>query len=147
MNKPWADKLDAECKKDELWGEQSGYSETREEYLTRMEDEGFEVVFPESNELLIDIDTEEQYRMFKLHYERLRDEQDFKTMSYTEHFSKSGPPRRHIHLKMPWSMSPIERIAWQAVLGSDVIRELLSMIRLYRGDGHPTLFAEPKRDQ
>lgn len=123
------------------WGD-PGYEESSEEFIKRIEDEGFKVVYPKSNELFIDIDSEKQLETFNSHFNRLHNE--FNDMKRIYYPSKSGFPRTHIIVTMPFNMSNLERIAWQAVLGSDPVRELLSMIRLTNGLEHPTLFCEPK---
>jgi hypothetical protein len=40
-------------------------------FMKEMEEAGFKVILPEANELLIDLDTEEQYQTFLKQYERL----------------------------------------------------------------------------
>jgi hypothetical protein len=43
---------------------------------------------------------------------------------------------------MPYTVTSIERVALQAMLGSDSIREMLSWLRLRRGIDTPTIFFE-----
>lgn len=132
---------------DGKWGDPT-YEETREDFIARMDYEGFDILYPDPDELFIDIDTEEQYQTFLRHFHRLREEKGtFDDIQFIERFSKSGPPRRHIHVRMPNKLSSVERIAWQAVLGSDLVRELLSMIRWSKVDQWPTLFCEPKEKE
>lgn len=118
-------------------------NETREAFITRMEAAGYRIVTPKSNELLVDIDSEEQYETFLANWEvLLRNQSTAFEAKYEEHESRSGYPRRHVIVTLPFDVSPWQRIAWQAALGSDPVRELLSAIRLRRGDVHPTLFVE-----
>lgn len=56
--------------------------------------------------------------------------------------SKSGGEKQHIRVFLPFNVEPVERIALQAALGSDGVRELLSLRRVRGDDPHPTLFAE-----
>jgi hypothetical protein len=58
--------------------------------------------------------------------------------------SRGGLPKRHITVYLGRAISSLERLALQAMLGSDRIRELLGFVRLQRGELHPTLFFERK---
>lgn len=116
--------------------------EDRKAFLMRMENEGFDVCYPENNELFIDLDTEEQYQVFLKQWESLmRFEYDW---TYKVSPSKSGLPRRHIRVDTDIELSDAERIAWQAALGSDILRELLSLVRLDKQEINPTIFIEKK---
>lgn len=124
-------------------------SESREDFIKRVQAEGFEVHFPGPLELFIDIDNERQYKTYKVCLEVMRRNMGgvpFES-SIKETSSKSGLPCRHVRIQLPEEMfgsalSPLERIAWQAAFGSDAVREMLSMIRFYNSDSHPTLFSE-----
>lgn len=109
-----------------------------EEYLEQWAAEGRTVEFPEENELFIDIDTPDQLARFGIAMDRLR--RNFPEISFESKVSKSGFPHVHFKVKMPWGMDNVERIAWQAVFGSDPIRELLALLRARRGEEIPTLF-------
>ncbi len=126
--------------------EEYEFNETREEFIARMIDEGFMVVEPKPNELFIDIDNDEQYRIFNKNFEILQREYKSACISYDKP-SKSGLPRRHIIVCMPWRLRDIERIAWQGALGSDPTRELVSCIRLKRDTVKPTIFIEKPEGQ
>jgi hypothetical protein len=116
------------------------YFESRIEYMKRIQSEGFTVYLPAPNELLIDIDTEESYELFLRVVGRMEDE--FQApLGIKETISKSGPPHRHIIVTVPFELSNTQRIAFQAVLGSDLTRELLSLFRDLKGDPCPTLLA------
>lgn len=108
-------------------------------FMKEMEEAGFEIILPADNELLIDLDTEEQYQTFLKQYERLQQDYSCTSRVYP---SKSGLPRRHVVVELYFNMSPFQRIALQAALGSDPMRELLSFIRVMNSDPHPTLFVE-----
>jgi hypothetical protein len=121
----------------------SEYDELREDFIKRMEAEGNRIVLPQSNELQVDIDSDEQYAVFQKSLACLkRNETESDDIKVEEHPSRSGLPRRHITITMPFDLEPWERIAFQAALGSDPIRELVSIYRLMRNDRHPTLFVE-----
>lgn len=121
-------------------------NETREDYIARMEAEGFVVRYPDTDELYIDIDDEQQYAAFLKSwaiFERdMAGVQMLGKPTYTETPSRSGLPSRHIIVALPFEVTDEERIMWQAALGSDPVRELLSALRHQRGDVHPTLFVE-----
>jgi len=86
---------------------------------------GLVVVCPKSNQLFIDIDDASSMRRFVRCVLRLRG------VSYIVRPSPSGlPGHYHITLAMPRTVTPLERIALQAILGSDSMRELLSWLRL-----------------
>lgn len=106
------------------------------------EREGKEVVLPKPNQLFIDIDSEAGFALFMDQMERLR-QFEFAYMTVTP--SASGFPNRHIVVDLDRDVSDIERIAFQAAMGSDPIRELLGLIRVSHGDPHPTLFLERKQ--
>ncbi len=115
----------------------------REEYIKEMKSKGFEIVIPSDNELQIDIDTDEQYERFNFMWPKFCD--NFHFAKYTMNPSRNGLPGRHITVTVDdrvTNFSDDERIGWQAILGSDPLRELLSMVRFRRGDEYPTLFVE-----
>lgn len=116
-------------------------NEDREEYIKRMQAEGFLVVLPKPNEVFIDMDTDQQYNVFMLMIQVFM--RDIGIVDYKVRPSKSGLPHRHALVTMPFDIqSDIERVAYQAAMGSDPLRESLTLVRIRRGDIHPTLFIE-----
>jgi hypothetical protein len=116
-------------------------NEARELYIARMEAEGNTVLYPAENELQLDIDGMDDHARWLTARDVLdRNEIEYTVVSETP--SRSGFPACHIIIKLPESVTPWQRIALQAAFGSDHIRELLSCIRLMRGDAHPTLLVE-----
>lgn len=105
--------------------------------------EGREVVLPKPNQLFIDIDSEAGFALFMAQIERLR-QFEFAYMTITP--SASGFPNRHIVVDLDRDLADTERIAFQAAMGGDPIRELLGLIRISHGDPHPTLFLEAKTE-
>ena len=106
--------------------------------------EGLEVVYPEDNQLQIDIDNHHSYMLL---YNQLSIVQKFiGEYEYKETPSKSGEPHKfHITLTFTeHTFTPLERVGLQAMLGSDRVRELLSYVQLKNDDPHPTLFLEKK---
>lgn len=118
--------------------------------LDRAFDEGLKVRVPEGNELLVDIDSDEAFESFQERYRLLSDLGIVNGFVKTP--SKSGDPGRyHIVVKVSvlgmasgkW-LTPVERIALQAIVGSDYKREANSFRRILDGDPIPTLFYEAK---
>ncbi len=103
------------------------------------------VVFPKPNQLQIDIDTEAQWKEFQRREEAFScSVEPWGSMEITP--SKSGLPSRHITITFPTSktFTEWERIALQAALGSDPIREYLNALRNCCGIANPTrLFESP----
>ena len=121
------------------WAGSDGH-EDREEYCRRMVAEGLVVVVPADDELQIDIDEEAQYDQFIGQLDRLR--RMYPSLRWIEHPSRNGLPGRHITVSTGSVLTAWQRIALQACMGSDPVRELLSACRIHRGDGVPTLFVE-----
>lgn len=103
---------------------------------------GMKVVYPGEHELQIDIDDEMSYRIFQSQFEMLKNY--VPEVSFEEHVSKSGWPRKHITVTVPFKIWGALRIALQASLGSDLKRELLGCTNMIAGNEQPTLFFEPK---
>lgn len=122
--------------------------EPREQYIARAKAMGFEILIPKANELFIDIDSMDDWEWFSNNFASLSSfivtkypEWDIlSAISDTE--SKSGEGHRHIIVTLPFDMDDWQRIAMQAVLGSDRKRELLSCGRVISGNLPATLFAE-----
>lgn len=107
--------------------------------------EGLDVVYPADNELLIDIDNEHSYLLFK---QQIMIVQKFiGVVDVREAPSKSGKPfKMHITVELDPNVSMIERLALQAMLGSDRVRELLGYVQYKNEDQHPVLFLEKKEE-
>lgn len=121
------------------------YREKREEYVARMEADGFSIRYPESNELLIDLDSEKALKEFTTRIIRVSHELEINQagmeLSYNVYPSKTEG-HYHVIVKMPFNLDePFERVALQAVLGSDPVREMLSIFRIWLGDKYPSLLA------
>lgn len=102
--------------------------------------EGLRVVLPRKGQLLIDIDTDADFAVFEQNLPLIKP-----LYPYTGHIvtpSRSKPEGRHITVHLNVSLTPMERIALQAVLGSDRRREAYSIERLKNDDVTPTIFFE-----
>jgi hypothetical protein len=118
------------------------YNELRDEYIARMDTLGLVVTFPDADELQIDLDSNQDWERHEASWRILA--RDFGLHESARRItpSRNGGERRHVRITMPIDLEPWQRLAFQAALGSDPIRELLSSIRLLNGDEHPSLLVE-----
>lgn len=120
------------------------YDESRQAFVSRIEAEGeFKVVYPDDNQLFIDVDSEAQYKVFKNALE-VFNKNCPSGVKVEERPSQSGLPKRHITVTLPFEVDLWQRIAWQGAFGSDPTREMLSAFRIRNEDPFPTLFVERK---
>lgn len=106
---------------------------------------GLRVVTPKPNELQIDIDSFHQMAVFGRN--RIILERYLRIKECFIWPSPSGE-EGHFHVRVVLEKpitSPLERIALQAILGSDPVRELFSYARWKRGDQEPTILFEKRR--
>lgn len=111
--------------------------------------EGHIMRLPGDNELFLDLDSADGETMMEEGLEILNrnwrqrmpsGETPF-TVTYNKP-SKSGV-NRHVIVSCPFTLDPIKRIALQACLGSDLVREILSLLRvLLELPRPPTVFFE-----
>lgn len=108
---------------------------------------GCEVTRPTDKELFIDIDSDEAFAEFNEQWPKLQEHFPGVMMSWK--ISKSGEKhKKHIIVLMPCSVTPLERVCLQAVLGSDKLRELLAFISLKKNPEYdPTCFFEFRRSK
>jgi hypothetical protein len=90
-----------------------------------------------SNQLFIDIDTEEQFANFG---DRLELFLKFRECKLQYKSSKSGLPHRHIYITLEENFSVLERIIMQQYLCSDPTRDFLSYIQHLDGEENPIIF-------
>lgn len=109
------------------------------------ETDKFEIVLPKPNQLQLDYDTPELPEWFERALSivaqafcpRLRDK-----IMWTVTESKSG--NRHVTIDLPYDIDDLTRVAWQAALGSDPMRECLSLMSVRKNIANPTLLLEKK---
>lgn len=105
-----------------------------------------DVKYPAPNELFLDVDSAEDFKHFISLFDRLQVHLPDVTFTWTK--SKSGGDKKHVIVTFPSELgfSEIERIAWQACMGSDRIREFLSMLSWKKdATSRPTVFFEQKK--
>lgn len=107
------------------------------------EERGLVVVLPREREAFVDIDSEADREHFEVAIAKMAEECGVRHMIRA---SPSGTPGHyHAIVRVPWwrdPLSAVERIAIQAALGSDRVRETLGLLRLWRDEEQPTLFFE-----
>ena len=99
------------------------------------------IIRPKPNELFIDIDNEAQLNSFKKSFEVFSKTH---ACTHTIEPSSSGKQYRY-HIVVTLKDETVDakaRILYQAVLGSDPVREVLSFLRLEKDDPMPTIFFE-----
>lgn len=122
-------------------------------------DRGCKVVVAKPNQVLIDVDNEDDYAIFKRRYPEISKIYGVKgiIISMEETESASGGQHKHIWLtfhclawseetdeeiEVPYVMTDHERIALAFCLGSDPVRETLNMYRSLLGVKNPIRFFE-----
>lgn len=119
----------------------SGSSPTIEAALAAAAAKGTPVVRePAGNELFLDIDSAEDAEFFASQLLIL--EENIGIEGFVSTVSKSGLPHRHVVVTLARDVTTLERIALQAMLGSDRKHELLSFLDMQKGMEKPTLFFE-----
>lgn len=105
----------------------------------------FDIIVAKPNELQIDYDYKELPTQFHEVLNMLA--QAYcrpKRQSVSYVISRSVSNNLHVTITLPCAISDIERIAWQAIFGSDRTREALSLMSVIRNIKNPTLFIDPK---
>lgn len=101
---------------------------------------GLVVVEPAADELFIDLDSENAFSFFSGQLAQFG--AAFGVIETRVAPSASKLPHRHATIKLNREVSNLERILFQAILGSDRKREALSYMCLLQGREHPTVFFE-----
>ncbi len=100
---------------------------------------GYVVVLPEENQLLIDIDSPEALAVYEKNLPKF---QMHVAVVLNEERKASRNGNTHIYVTLDRNVDTAERVMFQAFLGSDQTRELLSYVRIINDDPNPTLFIE-----
>lgn len=103
---------------------------------------GLVCILPEENELQIDADHPWNPDVFDRVEKVLQENNGIQILDKLTTISKNG--RKHVYMRLSKSVAPSTRIAIQSCLGSDPIREILSIIRLMSGSDAPTALFETK---
>ena len=127
----------------ELKGTKHGALHNSREAFAYAAEQGVDVRYPMANELFIDIDNDAAYNTFNDNFSLLHDMMPG-YVSFVESPSRRKKDGKHIVVTLPRNVTPLERIALQAALGSDPRREAHSLRRYFAGDPLPTLFFEKR---
>ncbi len=100
---------------------------------------GMKLVLPEPNELFVDLDNHEAIKDFKVRWEEFLKVYPLSSVTYTT--SKGGNLHAYITMLEPVE-SMTHRIALQAALGSDPLREMIAVKHLLEGYEYPSCFFE-----
>ncbi|MGD2065674.1 MAG: hypothetical protein PVI43_00710 [Candidatus Bathyarchaeota archaeon] len=112
-----------------------------EDAVEKAKSKGKIVIEPLENELQIDIDSKEQYILFATRMKELNE--NFHCIFHSKELpSQGGDWRKHIYLKLAVDTPILERTALQLFLGSDPVKEYLSLCLVQIGDPHPILMFE-----
>lgn len=120
---------------------------TREGKIDAAAAVGCVVVEPTAHQLQIDIDSAEDLAHFQAGIVRIAAKWpcSWEVTPSKSHNPDAGVTRLHITVTFQChTFTAYERIAFQAVLGSDRMRELNSIMDILHGDPWPTIFFEPK---
>lgn len=128
----------------EVWSG-DGKIRTHEQCVTWANTLNYDIKYPDSYQLFIDIDSELAWKRFLVLYDRFDKILGLHTRSSWSP-SKSGLPKRHVIVYLSEQYDLPTRIAFQAILGSDPMRELISMKRALNDENPDTIvcFFEPK---
>lgn len=100
----------------------------------------YKIVIADNNTIQVDLDEEASVELFQQNYEIIKNYLGPHTLKKT--LSKSK--KLHVTIKTTKQFKAIERIAIQAILGSDLLRESLNFRNLKAKHKNPILFIEAK---
>lgn len=100
----------------------------------------FEVIQSDVMTLLLDLDTPEALAQYMRVLPKVMEH--YNVVSTTSWLSKSG--NTHIQIRLGEALDLSERIALQAALGSDGVKEVLSLRRMQNGCVEPCLLFKPR---
>ena len=118
------------------------YCKEFETVIKEKQREGITVIRSNPYQLLIDLDNKESIEIFHEMFSRLQDIYPVKSCEYWKSKSKKN---YHVYIQLGINLSIEERIALQTILGSDKLREFLSLMRVrYLKIAEPSLLFRPK---
>lgn len=121
------------------------YSQTTKhaELLREAAAGGCTIIFPKKDELLLDLDTEEQFGALPEKVDMLGQMWRAEAVITRAVPSNSGLPHRHVTVQVPGCVfNDATRAGLQMFLGSDPVREALCFKRIDEGVDNPTVFVE-----
>jgi hypothetical protein len=103
---------------------------------------GLLVVEPKANELQIDLDGARALHVYGRQFYLLKQAGITKKWKEKIAPSKGGGQRVHVTITTPFPLNNVLRVAFQAVLGSDIKREAFNLCRTIKGNRYPIVFFE-----
>jgi hypothetical protein len=111
------------------------YQIDNEGVIENVKKAGYEVIEANDYQLLLDIDDNQQYKIFLDRFELFK--KFFgEEITYDMRPSIGGLPGRHIIIQLQQPMGILERIAWQASMGSDPKKEFNNLLGVHFGIAH-----------
>lgn len=104
--------------------------------------EGFELVIPNADQLTLDLDGSEAISRFEAMLPMFKEY--FPIVHIERWESKSGADHQHVLITLVHTLTPVEAIAFQAILGSDPSREMFAMAFLHQHGENPSMLYRPK---
>lgn len=120
----------------------STLTETIEEAAEEAEEKGCIIIESDESTLLLDYDSAEAAQQFE--NRRWSLEQIFGVESIESWPSKSGGGHVHYKVVLLQKLTSAQRIALQAAMGSDWVRELFAVERDRLGKRNPSILFQPK---
>jgi hypothetical protein len=113
---------------------------------------GCDCVSPNESQLQLDLDNDQQYKLFQKRYREYKiiaqHLANYTVTGYKIKPSKSGLPHRHITITVVGhEFDRWERVCLQFMLGSDFVRESLNTLRLISGHPNPSVLFEKKKEE
>lgn len=109
--------------------------------LVRAKKSGWKIVQPQANELQLDLDGARALRRYGMQFSILR--KAGLTKGWREKI-KPSKKAQHVHvvITLPREIGNLERVALQAVLGSDIKREAFNYVRVTKRNKYPIVLFE-----
>jgi hypothetical protein len=125
------------------WSESELYLGDPQDYIDRMVTNGFSMVYTRPNVLLLDLDGPEAMMQLTRNFDSFRKSYPVcKTRTW-----ESQNHGRHVEITLQKDMDFLERLICQTYLGSDTVKEYLSMLRWQTTGGAVSFLAQPPKAQ
>lgn len=106
---------------------------------------GLIIVEPKPNELQIDLDGARALHVYGRQFYLLKQQGITKGWKEKIAPSKGGGQRVHVTITTPKPIGKFLRVAFQAVLGSDIKRESFNLCRVLKRNKYPIVFFEVEK--
>lgn len=117
-------------------------TDTTHRLIKNAERNGATVLYPQPNELFLDIDTLDQYNQMFDRLPRLLELFGCQAAIKRDVPSNSGGEHRHVIIELSIQVDNATRAGLQMFLGSDPVRDVLALRRIMAGVYDPIIFIE-----